>query len=313
MTYRQGSVSWSRGLLPSLLLLAAPAQAGELSWTSFFSGTGRHGGSFYEVGLTWGVGGLLHAQGAAPIGLTGVRLIQHQGFVSQLILLALGRVGIALGAVDIQQESEYESVYDSRTGKTSQRETVRTTTFTQRKTEGEVKEELAALDEGVSGLVTWIEATVYAPRVLGFGPSPSSSTGYELSLGVSFELAKLNHLPLVLSVGGAGANVRSPVSWTTSMSDVKELTLEHLGLLARLHVPLARFADVALEWQPNVHTLVNLDRDASLTGVVAPSPLRAIAYVHLTNYVYVRAQLVLGGLGFTDGRLGYNLELGGRL
>ncbi|MBL8919631.1 MAG: hypothetical protein JNJ54_12260 [Myxococcaceae bacterium] len=303
-----------RGLLPLLLLLlASPAGAADFSWTSLFSGTGRHGGSFYELGLTWGVGGLLHAQGAAPIGLTGVRVVQHQGFISQLILLALGRVGIALGAVDIQQESEFESVYDARTGKTYQREISRTTTFTQKKSEGEVKAELDDLDEGVSGLVTWIEATVYAPKVLGFGPAPSSSEGYELSLGVSFELAKLNHLPLVLSVGGGGANIRSPVTWTGTTSDVKELTLEHLGLLARLHVPLTRFADVALEWQPNVHTLTNLDKDASVTGVVAPSPLRAIAYLHLTNYLYVRGQVVLGGLGFSDGRLGYNLELGGRL
>lgn len=303
-----------RGLQGLLLLglFALPARA-EVSYASLFSGTGRHGGSFYELGLTWGVGGLLHAQGAAPIGLTGVRFVQHQGFISQLILLALSQLGVGLGSVNIQQESEYESVFDSRTGKTYQREISRTTTFTSTKSEAELKADLDAAEEGVAGLVTWFEATVYAPKVLGFGPAPSSSAGYELSIGVSFELAKLNHLPLVLSVGGAGANVRSPVTWTTTSSDVKELTCEHLGLLARLHVPLTRFADVALEWQPNVYTLVHLDKDAALTGVVAPSPLRAIAYVHLTNYLYVRGQVVLGGLGFTDGRLGYNLELGGRL
>lgn len=62
-----------------------------------------------------------------------------------------------------------------------------------------------------------------------------------------------------------------------------------------------------------MYTLTTLDEDPAQSGVVAPSPLRAIAYVHLTNFLYARGQLVLGGLGFSDGRLGFNLELGGRL
>lgn len=296
----------------TLWLLSAPVGAQTLSYEGLFSGTGRYGGSFYEVGLSFGVGGLLHAPGAAPIGLTGVRVVQHQGFVSQLILLALARIGVAMGAVNIQQESEYETRY--RDGREYKVEVSRTTTITTTKSEGEVAEELRAADESIVGVPTWFELTVYAPKVLGFGPSPSSAAGYELSLGASFELTKLDHLPLVLSVGLAGANVRAPVSWVNQpLATTKELTWAHLGLLGRLHVPLTRFADVALEWQPNVYTLVNLDDDPALTGVVAPSPLRLLGFLHLTNYLFLRGQLVLGGLGFTEGRLGWALEVGGRL
>jgi hypothetical protein len=294
------------------LLLAVPVRAEEVTLSSLFSGTGRHGGSFYELGLTWGIGGLLHAPGAAPIGLTGVRFVQHQGFLSQLILLALTKLGVGLGGVNVQVESEYETRTD-RNGREYKVETTRTTTLTQTKSEAQLTSEMAEAEQTVEGLVSWFEVTVYAPKVLGFSPGPASASGYELSVGVSFQLAMLGHLPVVLSVGGAGANVTSPLTWVGPVGMASSLTYQQLGLLGRLHVPLTRFADVALEWQPNVYTLTTLDEDPSQSGVVAPSPLRAIAYVHLTNFLYARAQVVLGGLGVTEGRLGFNLELGGRL
>ncbi len=300
----------ARGLL-LIFFIAVPAR-GEVTYEGLFAGTGRHGGSFYELGLTWGVGGLLHATGAAPMGLTGVRFVQHQGFLSQLIFLALGRLGVALGAVDIQVESEYETRTDAN-GRRYEVEVARTTTLTQRKSEGEVKAELDELDRGIDGVATWFECTVYAPKVLGFGPAPSSASGYELSFGASFELTRFNRLPVVLSLGGNGANVRSPVTWTNPTPDAaSELAYWNLGLLGRVHFPLTRFADLALEWQPNVHTLVQTD-DPMKAGVVAPSPLRLLGYLHLTNFLFVRGQVVLGGLGFTEGKLGYALEVGGRL
>lgn len=293
-----------------VLLVSFPARA-ELSYPSLFSGTSRHGGSFYELGLTWGLGGLLHAPGAAPIGLTGVRFVQHQGFLSQLLLLALTQLGVGLSSVNVQVESEYETLYDN--GRAYKREVSRTTTFTQTKSQEQLTSEMRDAERSLEGLVSWFELTVYAPKVLGFSPGPSSASGYELSVGVSFQLASLGGLPLVLSTGVSGANVSSPLSVSGTAGAASTLTYENVGLLARLHVPLTRFADVALEWQPNVYTIVHFDEDPAQTGVVAPSPLRAIAYLHLTDYLFVRGQVVLGGLGVTEGRLGYNLELGGRL
>lgn len=293
-----------------VLLVSLPARA-ELSYPSLFSGTGRHGGSFYELGLTWGLGGLLHAPGAAPIGLTGVRFVQHQGFLSQLLLLALTQLGVGLSGVTVQVESEYETRYVD--GRAYKREVSRTTTITQTKSQEQLTSEMKEATQSLEGLVSWFELTVYAPKVLGFSPGPSSASGYELSVGVSFQLASLGGLPLVLSTGVSGANVSSPLTWVGTAGAANTLTYQNLGLLARLHVPLTRFADVALEWQPNVYTIVHFDEDPAQTGVVAPSPLRAIAYLHLTDYLFVRGQVVLGGLGVTEGRLGYNLELGGRL
>jgi hypothetical protein len=292
-----------------LALLATSARA-EPTIASLFSGTGRHAGSFYELGFTYGVGGLMHAPGALPIGMTGVRFVQHQGFLSQLIILAAGQLGVVLSATSIQVESEYETRY--RDGRPYRVEVSRTTTISQTKSEAQVASELAEL-RNLDGLVSWFEVTVYAPKVLGFAPGPSSSAGYELSVGASFQLGSLGGLPIVLSAGVSGANVRSPLSWVSTPGAAQELTYENLGLLARLHVPLTRFADVALEWQPNVYTLVYIGDDPAQTGKVAPSPLRLLAYGHLTDYLFVRGQLVLGGFGFTDGRLGYTLEVGGRL
>lgn len=295
-----------------LVLFVSLTAHAEPSYRSLFSGTGRHGSSFYELGLTWGLGGLLHAPGAAPIGLTGVRFVQHQGFLSQLILLALVQIGVGLSSVNVQVESEYETRYD-RSGRAHKVEVARTTTITQTKSNEQIASEMAEAEQSLDGLVSWFELTVYAPKVLGFGPGPSSASGYELSVGVSFQLASLNGLPVVLSTGVSGANVSSPLTWLGSAGAASTLTYENIGLLARVHVPLTRFADVALEWQPNVYTIVHFDDDPAQTGVVAPSPLRAIAYLHLTDYLYVRGQVVLGGLGLTEGRLGYSLELGGRL
>lgn len=294
-----------------LMLLSLPARADEVSLSSLFSGTGRHGGSFYELGLTYGLGGLLHAPGAATIGQTGVRFVQHQGFLSQLILLALTQLGVGLGSVNIQVESEYETRY--RDGREYKVETTRTTTISSTKTNAQLESDMADARQAVEGLVSWFELTVYAPRVLGFSPGPSSASGYELSVGVSFQLGELGGLPIVLSTGVAGANVSSPLTWLGQPGLATSLTYQQLGLLGRVHVPLTRFADVALEWQPNVYTITTFDEDPAQTGVVAPSPLRAIAYLHLTNYLFVRGQVVLGGLGFSEGRLGFNLELGGRL
>lgn len=294
-----------------VLLSSAQARADELSVSSLFSGTGRHGGSFYELGLTWGLGGVLHAPGAATIGQTGVRFVQHQGFLSQLILLALTQLGVGLGSVNVQIESEYETRY--RDGREYKVETTRTTTFSTNKSEAQLESEMNDARQVVSGLVSWFELAVYAPKVLGFSPGASSASGYELSVGASFQLGSLGGLPIVLSTGVVGANVSSPLTWVGQPGMATSLTYKNLGLLGRVHVPLTRFADVALEWQPNVYTLTTLEDDPAQTGEVAPSPLRAIAYLHLTNFVYVRGQVVLAGLGFTEGRLGFNLEVGGRL
>ncbi|MBM4780098.1 MAG: hypothetical protein GQE15_20535 [Archangiaceae bacterium] len=299
-----------RAALLTLVLWAGVARA-EPGLSSLFSGTGRYGGSFYELGVTWGLGGLLHAPGAATIGQTGVRFVQHQGFLSQLLLLALSQLGVGLGSVNVQIESEYETRY--RDGREYKVETARTTTYSTTKSEAQLESELADARQAVQGLVSWFELTVYAPKVLGFSPGPSTASGYELSVGVSFQLGSLGSLPGVLSTGVSGANVSAPLSWVGQAGMATSLTYQNVGLLGRVHVPLTRFADVALEWQPNVYTLTTLDDDPAQSGVVAPSPLRAIAYVHLTNFVYVRGQVVLGGLGVTEGRLGFNLEVGGRL
>ena len=81
------------------------------------------------------------------------------------------------------------------------------------------------------------------------------------------------------------------------------------------HVPLSKFATASLEWTLNFYALGYLIEPEKLAaaGTVVSMPLKANLELHATDRVFVRGSVVLGGLGFTDGKLGYGLDLGIRL
>lgn len=262
----------------------------------------------YEASFVVGAGGLIHSPGVTPVPMTGITVRERSGALSAVLLGIFGNALQTFGAVRIDDVKITEEVYGNTVYRTT------TANVTVLKTQEELERDQRELREGLAGL-TWLELTVYADGFLGWNRGAAGGSGYELGLGMQVELFALGGLPAVLDVGLQLANVRVPPPAGSGVGG-PHLYYASGGVLGRLIVPVTRFAAAHLEWVLNFLSLdYLLEDEATLRaeGRVVSSPLKLGLEVYLTDRVVLRGQAVLGGLGFTDGRLGGFLSAGVRL
>lgn len=268
--------------------------AGEPLWT----GTARFADRYYEVGITAGSGGLLFAKGAESVGLTGIRVYEHQGYISK----AAVTIAVALG----QRNSEYVgSTYHSDGRYTYRTDYYRPLTPQERAAQAQ------QLADAINGEYT-TEFTYYSSNMFGLG---GTGAGFEMSLGGDLSLGTVGGLPAILTLGGYGAYITAPAVWQDKArtNAPSELSFTGFGMMARAHIPIHPMADALVEWDANLASLFDSGASKRETeGKLYGSPLKLGGYLHLTDRGYVKAQAVLGGFGFSDGKLGYQAELGVR-
>ena len=268
--------------------------AGEPLWT----GTARFADRYYELGVTAGRGGLLFAKGASTPGLTGIRVLEHHGYISK----AAVTIAVALG----QSNSRYAgSSYHSSGGYNYRVDYYRPLTGAERQAQAQM------LSDAISGEYT-TELTYYSSNIFGLG---GTGSGFEVMMGGDIPLGYIGKLPAVLTLGGYGAYISSPVTWDdkTRKDAPKELSFTGVGLAARAHIPILPLADALIEWDINIASLFDSGaKNRETLGELYGSPLKVGGYFHLTDRGYIKAQGVLGGFGFSDGKLGYQAELGVR-
>ena len=276
-----------------------------------WTGTARLAGRYYEVGLQTGTGGLLFAEDAGTVGITGVRVFEHHGYLSKLFVAALVAMGQSNGR------------YVGSTYSTQGNYVVRTDYYRSLTSE-ERAANAAAVSAAISGEYSW-ELTYYTHGLFGYEPGESRATGFDSSLGVDFALGDIGPLPVVLTVGGYGAYMKTNAVWKPGATTVgatgalepvshpTELTYRGAGIFARLHVPVTRLADVYAEWDLNAFSLAGANAERRAAGEVNSSPLKLGGCLNLTDRAYVRGGFIFGGLGFSDGKVGTQLELGVRL
>lgn len=279
--------------------------------------------SHYEVGLVVGQGGLLFADGVAPIPLNGVVLRERNGILSYLITVLAGQAlsswAIASSAVEVKNVRSSSSTnirYNADGSRTAVTTTTTTADVRQLKSQEQVDRETEASNKSISGGFvghTFGDLAIYAEIPALSGGRPAGA-GYEFTFGGHGELFELMNLPVVLDVGVHLANVRvqRPVS-----PGIGGPFLYHSagGLLGRLHVPLTRFAAVSVEWVLNFLSIGYLidPEDLLADGSRPLSPLRFTLDVFATDFVFVRGEATFGMLGVSDGRLGVSLTAGVRL
>lgn len=289
-----------------------------------FHGTGvLVGTSHYEVAFMLGQGGLLFADGVAPIPLNGVVLRERNGILSYLLTVLAGQtlssLAIASSAVDISNVKSSSST-NIRNNADGTRTAVTTTTTTADvkvlKSQEQVDRETEASNKSISGGFvghTFGELALYADIPALSGGRPAGA-GYEFTFGGHGEVFRLMNLPAVLDVGFHLANVRvkTPVS-----PGLGGPFLYHSagGILARLHVPLTRFATFSVEGVLNFLSFGYLiDPEDSLAEGSRPlSPMRFALDVFATDRIFLRGAATFGAFGVTDGRLGLSVTAGVRL
>lgn len=278
-----------------------------------WTGTARFADRYYETGVVAGpAGGLLFAGGAESVGLTGIRVLEHHGYISKILTTAL----VAMGQSDRHYEGSTYTDYGNYVVRTDY---YRDLTPSERAAQ---QEQLAA---AAAGQYT-TEVIVYTPSLFGLNPGKTQGKGFEASMGGDVVLGFLGPLPAILTIGGWGAYLSSPVQWKTASSGQpaapngqsaasnslpKNLSYAGFGGLLRLHVPVTRFADVSAEWDLNILSLWHTGaEEREKEGNLYQSPFKLGAYVHFTDRAYVQGKAILGGFGLSDGKLGGQAELG---
>lgn len=278
---------------------------------TYWNGTKLLRGFYFEVAFLYGAGGLVHTPGVSPIPLTGLRLSERHGFFSWVLTKILGDAAIAYSAVEIS--NVHTSTSDRYVGNgVIERTTTTSYTATRRMSDEQVLAAQGDLSKSLAGS-TWLDIVAYDEKFLGIDRGMAGASGWEFAFGVDFELFQWGGLPAVLDIGLYFANVRvaRPVG---AMISGSKLEYPAGGVVARFHLPLTRFFTLTAEHVLNVLTFGYLiDDDTELKGRVPTSPFRLGLQLHLTDRVFVKAQGVLGGFGFVDGKLGFMLDMGVRL
>lgn len=292
---------------------------------AWFNGTRLLGaGLYYQGSYVFGFGGTVRADGVAPFQMNGVRVVERHGFISTIlvkavtsIVAAIGMVGSAAANTSVVYGGYYtdggrtfvvESTYIVAT-EAQQKSFASDAAALNQMVENVGPGQMEATDDFGSGL--WADFTVYDPRLALFNRTAPAATGYELTFGGDFKLGSLFSLPVVLDVGLAMASIKAP----RMDGPGRTYLYDCLGVVGRVHVPLSKFATASLEWTLNFYALGYLIEPEKLAaaGTVVSMPLKANLELHATDRVFVRGSVVLGGLGFTDGKLGYGLDVGIRL
>jgi hypothetical protein len=293
---------------------------------AWFNGTRLLGGGmYYQGGYVYGLGGTVRADGVAPFAMNGLRIVERHGFISAVLgKIVAGVVALfgVVGSAAANTTKTYEGYYtdDGRTF-VVERTRITATEAQQKAFEGDTQAmrdlvdsvgpgQVAPTDDFGTGL--WTDLTVYDARLALLNKTAPAATGYELSFGADLRLGSLFDLPVVLDVGLATASIHAP---RVDGSRFKTYLYDCFGVMGRLHVPLSRFITFSLEWTLNFFALGYLTAPDELAaeGRVVSMPVKANLEVHLTDRFFARGSVVLGGLGFVDGKLGYGLDVGVRL
>lgn len=282
-------------------------------------------GLYYQGSYVYGLGGTVRADGVAPFQMNGIRIVERHGFISTLLMKAVTGIFAVLGMMGSAYANTgrlYEGYYTDG-GRTFvvEREYITQTESQAKAFEADASAmrnmvddvgpgQVAATDDFGTGL--WADLTIYDPRLALFNKTAPGGTGYELTFGGDFKLGSLFSLPVVLDVGLAMAAIRAP---RLDGLGLKTYLYDCFGVVGRLHVPLSRFVTFSVEWILNFYALGYLTAPAELAarGTVVSMPLKANLELHLTDRFFARGSVILGGVGFTDGKLGYGLDLGVRL
>jgi hypothetical protein len=296
------------------LAVALFASVSHAEDTRLIRGTTLLGGSWYQAGFAYGGGGLIHRPGVPAVPLTGLHFHERHGVVSFGLTSLLAIIGTALSAWDIKQQVEVYEVKGYLNGREQvlERTTTTTTTYTQTKSDEQVAQEIRHLQDGLSG-GTWLDLTVYADDLFGIKRGAPGGSGFDAALGLDAVLGHLGSNPVVLDLGFQVASVSAAAP---PGLEAKQLTYASVGFLGRLYVPVTRFLTLTAEFILNFFSLEYLlegFEEVERTGRNVSSPLKLGVQTSLTDYVYLRAQGTLGGFGFTEGKLGFQLETGVRL
>lgn len=263
-----------------------------------------------------GAGGLVHAPGLAVTPLTGVSFRESNGFLSLAISSLLTTVLANAAPVRISnvKQTTTQVSTPTLTGGTTTTTTTTTTADVQvLRTREQMDRDAEQMSRGADG-ITFLDLTVYADAFLGWDRGTRGGDGYEFAIGWHGELFDLGRLPVVLEVGLHLANIR--VARSSLGTGQPLVSWASGGVVARVLVPVTRFATVSLEWVLNALSIEYLSRRESellSEGRLVSSPLKLGVELHLTDRAFLRGQAVLGGLGFTDGRLGLFATAGVRL
>ena len=294
---------------------------------AWFNGTRLLGaGLYYQGSYVHGLGGLVRADGVAPFQLNGVRIVERHGFISTLLMKAatgllavFGIMGSAMANSSIVHDGYFtdggrtfvvEHTYVVTTADQRAQFASDAASLTQM-VDDVGPGQVASTDDFGAGL--WADFTVYDPRLAVLNRAAAGGTGYELSFGGDFKLGELFSLPVVLDVGLAMASIRAPR--VDGSIDHKTYLYDCFGVVGRLHVPLSRFVTFSAEWTLNFWALNYLiaPEDLAKNGTVVSMPLKANLELHATDRFFARGSVILGGLGFNDGKLGFGVDVGVRL
>ena len=271
-------------------------------------GTGRYAGRFYEVGAFSGVGGpFSNVKGLVnPIGFSGVRVLENQGYVSKFSLGML--VALAAGMAGDKQ----------LTGSKTERRgdyIVRTDYYRQR-----TPEEMAAIAAAPGAVMDGeyiMELNVYSSGFLGSTKDRPQASGFEFYLGdritssssqpVSFQWAfaysKLT-VSDALFKAGQGPNATTGTPGATA-EHIEKLTYTNLGLMLEFQAPIiGSYLEGFARWDLNVLGKNNGQQD--LHG----HPFRAGLVVNASDRIFGRAYGSV--VGFST-NVGWVLEAGVRL
>ncbi len=279
-----------------------------------WTGTARFADRYYEMGIVGGIGsGLLFANGAEGVGITGIRVLEHHGYISKIFIAAL----VAMGQSDKKYVGSTYGTYSTGYATYAVR-----TDYYRSLTPAEQEANRQQVADAANGQYT-TEVTVYTPRLFGLNLGNTQASGFEASLGGDVVLGFIGPLPSILTIGGWGAYLNAPARWkgapppqqagqpTPQRSYPAELSYQGFGVFLRAHVPVTRFADISAEWDLNVLTLFHTGAEERETsGDLYQSPFKLGAYIHLTDRAYVQGKATFGGFGIADGKLGTQAEFG---
>ncbi len=270
-------------------------------------GTERFRGRFYEAGLVGGLGGPLAAPGlAAPVGLSGVHILESRGYVTKftLGLLASVAVGMAGDKVHTGSKTEDYGSYSVRT------DYYRTLTSDERAARN-------ALPGEVFGEDYAMELTVYVPKLLATGPLAAApgASGFELYLGdpggAEGELPWIFVYAMTISyVGVDGAMFlpgRGPNFETnTTAQHAESFHYANGGVMLRVTYPFTSFLEARAQLDFNIIGL--FAKDTVDQGMSWTHPLRLGLTVNVSDRLYGQVT----GVYNVPGRLtGFSLDVVG--
>lgn len=259
-----------------------------------------------------GFGGPVAATGlVSPVGLTGVHLLEHRGYISKFTIGLLVGLAVAAAGNTVHVGSKTETFG----GTTYRTDYYRTLTADEQATRNQLASD--AYDEDYV-----VELNAYSPGLLpvaGLGERVGAS-GFELYLGIPFKPE--GHLPVIFQlafggsyIGVADAEFKAGQGPNGSANpDANHLESFHsgnLGARVRVIVPVTAFGELHATWDLNLLQALYQDEEFDRRGALYTSPFRLGATLNLSDRFF---GTVTGSVNaFSLEGLGVAAEIGVRL